>query len=328
MTPDTLHAEPGPRPAPDGAGSLRPEELPELLAAFNDVTARLHASHEALRAQVARLQEELVAAGAELERSRRLAALGEMAAGIAHEVRNPLGAIRLYAGLLEHDLADRPRDREAAGKILASVRGLDAVVGDVLAFARETRAVLAPVRLGELARAAAEEALAGRGHVPGVVFEGDPAASAPADAGLLHRALVNLVRNAAEAMEQDPGPEPRLTIRWGTRPAGRDRGAGTAYIGVADTGPGLAPDVLARMFNPFFTTRATGTGLGLAIVHRIVEAHGGRVVVENQQRGALVEIELPPHPPSETPAPPRSGARGQAHGRRAALSQRRKEALT
>src|SRR5690606_25440055 len=125
-------------------------------------------THEALRAEVRRLKEELREANEQIERSRRLAALGEMAAGIAHEVRNPLASIGLYARILEQEMADRPRERETAGEIIASVRGLDgggrprergtagkvvaggrgreAVVGEVVACAREMR--VGRVRVG------------------------------------------------------------------------------------------------------------------------------------------------------------------------------------
>src|SRR6185295_5586605 len=100
----------------------------------------LQSTHESLREQVSRLQAELSEANAQVERSKRLAALGEMAAGIAHEVRNPLGSIRLYARMLEQDLADRPAERSIATKIASAVGGLDGVVGDVLSFARDAKA--------------------------------------------------------------------------------------------------------------------------------------------------------------------------------------------
>src|SRR5438874_11415481 len=109
------------------------------MASFNEVTSKLERTHESLRLEVARLQDELRQANEQLERSRRLAALGQMAAGIAHEVRNPLGSIRLYASLLEQDLGDRPAEKEIAGKIAAAVQGLDGVVGDVLNFSRELK---------------------------------------------------------------------------------------------------------------------------------------------------------------------------------------------
>lgn len=285
----------GATPSP-AAADLRQEDLGELLAAFNEATSRLHGAHEALRAEVARLQSELREANEQLERSRRLAALGEMAAGIAHEVRNPLGGIRLYARMLVQDLADRPAERAVAEKIGAAVRGLDAVVGDVLNFAREMRVRPAPASARALLEGAAEEVLAedrGGAAVPvRVDLRADERTVIECDEQLLHRALVNIVRNAVQAMrtgEASPREGHVLTL------AAETAGDGESFVlSVRDTGPGIPPEAMERIFNPFFTTRATGTGLGLAIVHRIVDAHGGSIRVRNGERGgAEVDLSLP-----------------------------------
>ncbi len=103
---------------PASSHDLSVQDLAELMSAVNEVTGKLQKSHDVLRAEVARLNLELREANAQLERSRRLAALGEMAAGISHEVRNPLGSIRLYARMLEQDLSDRPEQCVVATKIL------------------------------------------------------------------------------------------------------------------------------------------------------------------------------------------------------------------
>lgn len=269
-------------------GVMTAEDLGELMRSFNEVTARLQATHRTLQDEVARLHGELGRANAALERSRRLAALGEMAAGIAHEVRNPLGSIRLYATILEEDLSDRPEERDVARKIGAAVRGLDAVVGDVLSFAREARVRPIDVDAADLI----ERSISTAGvHA---VVRVDKGLSVVCDPDLVHQALVNVLRNAGDAMHE----------------AGSEAGA-VAYaetrgewfaLGVRDSGPGIPDDAIERMFNPFFTTRATGTGLGLAIVNRIVDAHGGRVEVfnnstrERDATGATVELVLPREP--------------------------------
>ncbi len=293
------------------AAAMTPSELAELLGAFNEVTSKLNSAHEALRAEVVRLQGELRAASEQLERSRRLAALGEMAAGIAHEVRNPLGSIRLYAKMLADDLHDRPGERLLAEKIAGATRGLDAVVSDVLAFSRETRVSLEGVEVGDVIGRALDECLAAEREVGGarvrVVREdaesGADSREVVCDAGLLHRALVNVVRNALEANRESGrgggAGELRLRVLERVKP-GAD-GAARRFLAIAvhDSGPGIPPEVMGRIFNPFFTTRATGTGLGLAIVHRIIDAHGGRVEVWNQTTpgggvcGAVVELLLP-----------------------------------
>jgi signal transduction histidine kinase len=289
------------------AAAIRPDELGELLSAFNDATARLQTAHESLHSEVARLKAELREANEQLERSRRLAALGEMAAGIAHEVRNPLGSIRLYTRMLEQDLAGRPEERRLAEKIGGAVRGLDAVVCDVLNFAREMPIRASRASVGSLLRGAVEEVLsderltrAGDVHVAPLQSACDEA-ELECDEQLVHRALVNVMRNAVEAMllpETRPAPGSR------SRPAAielgfRNEDAGMVALFVRDSGPGIPPEAMERIFNPFFTTRATGTGLGLAIVHRIVDAHGGRTEVRNLPGpdglplGAEVELVLP-----------------------------------
>ncbi len=290
---------------------IPPHELGELLSAFNDATARLQSAHESLHAEVARLKDELREANEQLERSRRLAALGEMAAGIAHEVRNPLGSIRLYARMLEQDLAGRPEERKLAEKIGSAVRGLDAVVCDVLNFAREmpvraTRASAGALLRGALDEVLADERLTRGGGPPVRVAPIDPLVDAvvvECDEQLVHRALVNVIRNAVEAMLlPDAGNVAARESRGhflsvGVRQA---EGGDTIAIFVRDTGPGVPPEAMDRIFNPFFTTRATGTGLGLAIVHRIVDAHGGRTRVRNlpvsesgaQTPAAGAEVEL------------------------------------
>lgn len=278
------------------AGSLAPADLAELLGAFNEVTARLERTHGQLRAEVARLSAELVHANEALERSRRLAAIGEMAAGIAHEVRNPVGSIQLYARMLEEDLVERPAQRAVATKIGHAARGLNSIVGDVLAFAREIRP-----RQGDAdARQVLERALSACADVGErvahgfhVVWETDESLTLWCDPALVERAALNLVRNALEAMgEAGARPEGHV-LTLGARRERGDEGA-WGVVSVRDTGPGVSDDVIARMFNPFFTTRAAGTGLGLSIVHRIVEAHGGRVVVRRERPwGACVELWLP-----------------------------------
>ena len=278
-------------------GVVTPADLAELIGAFNEVTARLEQSHESLQREVTRLQGELQEANTLVERSRRLAALGEMAAGIAHEVRNPLASIALYAEMLRADLPAASAENELAARIGDSVRALDAVVGDVLAFAREITPRMAPTETESLLERAAGacEGLASQVGVRLRVRDPDPdAAELECDGALAQQALVNLVRNGLQAAAEG-GRIVTLSAA-----AGADD---EIALRVDDTGPGVPQEAIERMFNPFFTTRPTGSGLGLAIVHRITDAHGGRVVVQNKPdgAGAVVELRLP----RAAPAPAR-----------------------
>ncbi len=280
---------------PRARHGLSEGDLADLITSFNDVTRKLEGTHARLRAEVERLNTELRRANERLERSRRLAALGEMAAGIAHEIRNPLGSIGLYARLLEQDLAERP-ERKTARKIRTAVIRLDEVVTDVLTFAREMRIDVAPADASDLL----DRAVEGCRHVASNVERPD-AGRAPVrvacDEGLIVQALVNVVRNAAEANEQAGRGDVPLVVD--ARSAVDEERAAWCVLSVRDAGDGIGPDVIDRMFNPFFTTRAAGTGLGLAIVHRIVDAHNGRVVVMNNSEaepgmpGATVELWVP-----------------------------------
>ncbi|GMV24965.1 MAG: hypothetical protein AMXMBFR58_09960 [Phycisphaerae bacterium] len=270
---------------------VTPADLAELMGAFNDVTVRLQATHQQLHAEVARLNAELRSANEQIERSRRLAALGEMAAGIAHEVRNPLGSIRLYSRMLVEDLTDRPAERQTVEKIDRAAVGLAAIVEDLLTFAREfkiRRSVVEADELFECAVQACREDLPGGLDAVTLAVDVPGAVALEVDRGLVVRALVNLIRNAVQAMGEAGSTRRRITL------AAAADGPGAASLVVRDTGPGIPTEVAARMFNPFFTTRQTGTGLGLAIVHRIVEAHGGSVSVRNAPAGgAEVELRLP-----------------------------------
>jgi len=229
-----------------------------------------------------------------------------MAAGIAHEVRNPLGSIGLYAEMLREDLSERPRERELASKITRAVRGLDAVVHDVLCFAREAPVRAEVVEATELFDAALAASVGpDDGSVRVVRADREHASRVRCDPRLAQRALVNVIRNALESMQEHSSTGGhRLTLDarrdWAVDADGRRREV--LALVIQDTGPGIPSEVLDRMFNPFFTTRETGTGLGLAIVHRIVDAHGGRVVVRNGHdeadasptgTGATIELHFP-----------------------------------
>jgi signal transduction histidine kinase len=274
--------------ATSSPSAQRVEELGRIIMAYSEVTDRLQQSHEKLQETVRALREELGEKNRLLERKNRLAALGEMAAGLAHEIRNPLGGIHLYASLLAKDVREMPASAELVKKISGGVSRLDALVSQVLAFSREI--TVNPVRadLAVIVNKAIEMASA-KFDAMDIAWEVEGPAEmiVTVDPLLMEQTLLNLMLNAAEAMDGRGG---RLRVFYSR---GEEVEARQLRIVVRDTGPGIGADVLDKIFNPFFTTKDKGTGLGLAIVHRIVEAHEGTIMAGNAAGGgAQFEIRI------------------------------------
>ena len=286
----TTHA-----PSPSHTAT-RIEELGKIILAYSEVTERLQQSHDQLQRQVAHLRGELSEKNKLLERKNRLAALGEMAAGMAHEIRNPLGGIQLYTSLLGKDVSDRPASLLLVNKISGGVKRLEGLVSQVLQFAREIRATLGPADLSELVEQTLDLTVQQR-TAAGVSCQTSGPRPMPVtiDAVLIGQCMLNLVLNAVESMSQSPGEKTngsrRLDVRFSPPPPGSD--ARQFHLTVCDNGPGIPSGVLDRIFNPFFTTKDTGSGLGLAIVHRVVEAHEGSITAGNVEGGgAKFEIRI------------------------------------
>ena len=286
-----------------------PTDFSDFMRSFAEATARLQETHVALTTKVERLQAELAEANERLRRSRSLAALGEMAAGIAHEIRNPLGAIALNAEMLEEDVADRPDAAASVQKIRRAADRLDRIVGDVLSFARDTRVHAGATTAREILGMAMSdcEALLAKERVE-ASCEIEGACALVADTALVAQAVSNLVRNAVEAMRGSDVRELVLSAREARLRTADGARRGFIVIAVEDSGPGIPAEARERIFNPFFTTREEGTGLGLAIVHRIVDAHGGMTACGESsrhvrgRRGARLELALPLEPTRIAPA--------------------------
>jgi signal transduction histidine kinase len=273
--------------APTTDHARKVEELGRIILAYSQVTERLQKSHDQLMATVQSLQKELSEKDRQLERRNRLAALGEMAAGMAHEIRNPLGGIQLYASILSGDLVDRPKSLAVVKKISGGVQRLESLVSQVLQFTREISASVVQMNLDEVIEEAVGLASARlvAGHIECRV-DGPRPMPVVADPLLVGQAILNLLLNAAEAIES----RGKITVKYA---AVCGDGARQFHLTVRDSGPGISPQILDRIFNPFFTTKETGTGLGLAIVHRIVEAHDGTIIVTNAEGGgAKFEIRV------------------------------------
>ncbi|MGA3065939.1 MAG: ATP-binding protein [Tepidisphaeraceae bacterium] len=270
--------------APLAGHAKRIEDLGRIILAYSDVTEKLQRSHVQLEQTVKSLQNELSEKNRQLARKQRMAALGEMAAGMAHEIRNPLGGIQLYASMLAQDLKNQPAPRHLVEKIAAGVKRLEALVGQVLQFTREIQAHPVEANLAEVVDQAIEMAsdrLAPRGITCSAA--GPRPAIVRIDPLLIGQAILNLLINAAEAIA-GPGA---IEIIW-TQCDGPHWN-----LSVRDSGPGIPPGAMDQIFHPFFSTKETGTGLGLAIVHRIVEAHDGAITAANlPDRGAVFEIKV------------------------------------
>ena len=235
----------------------RMEELGRIILAYSDVTAKLQKSHDQLTITVKSLQEELSEKNRLLERKNRLAALGEMAAGMAHEIRNPLGGIQLYASILAGDLADREDSLGLVRKISGGVKRLEALVTQVLQFAREVHVDARPMDLAAVIDQAVELATSALGeNKVSCAVNGPRPLSVTADPDLIGQTILNLLLNAVEAIGPGGG---NVSIRFSLPPA--ESTARQFHVALRDSGPGIAPQVLDRIFNPFFTTKAQGTGL-------------------------------------------------------------------
>ncbi len=233
---------------------------------------------------------ELLARAVAVERSlahaEKLAAIGELAARIAHEIRNPVTAARSLAQQLARAPAS-PDDAEPAGLILVELERVERQVAALLRFARREEFRFEPVDLGELARVTVDT-FRPRLDAAGVEVDLELAEGvvARADREKLRQVLINLIENALDALAETPGRR-RLSLAVGGV-------NGTATLRLVDTGPGLPSDALPHLFEPFFSRKPHGTGLGLAIARRTVDAHGGRIAARSAAGGgAAFEVELP-----------------------------------
>jgi len=267
------------------------------LAATEEVVGPLALALEnaRLHRDVARSLEALRKTQKRLVRRERLAAVGSMAAVLAHEVRSPLAVCVNAVGALRHGSAKGEEDRETLLAILdEEMRRLELLVDDLLDFGRPGHRSFREVVASEVVSAAVDAARQDPRIPQGVqvrtVFGEGAEGLAFWDVRGVHQLIANLVLNGAHAIASDAA-RGEVSVALGSRDGGFE-------IRVTDDGPGVADDVRDRMFEPFFTTRPMGTGLGLAVVRRVVDDHEGRVVVESGPggRGTAMRVWLPGAP--------------------------------
>jgi signal transduction histidine kinase len=275
------------------------KELADLVHAFNRMSSRLEERRTENQRLIAELEERVAQKTREVLRADRLATLGGIAAGFAHEIGNSLNVIRGYAAVASREVGEASPVRSDVEAIRREVTRAAGLIERFLVFARARTVNPHAQPLEPILREAVEVVgpSADQARVERNV-EIDPALpEVVADAELLRQAFLNLSVNAIQAMQERGGG--RLTVR--ARPE-----AGGVAVEFRDSGPGLDEETAARMFEPFFTTKPNGTGLGLAIVRQAAEAHGGTVEVEAAPGGgALFRVRLPAAGPA---APPRVAA--------------------
>jgi two-component system, NtrC family, sensor kinase len=290
----------------------RGDLTPRPVVVSEDEIGELAQTFENMVAAIARANMELLA-------SERLAAIGKMAAQVTHEIRNPLSSLALNVELLEEELGDHDEESRALLRaVKLEVERLIQLSEKYLSLARRSRPDFQQEDLGDVVREAlaASAAELARHNVQSVLSIEESLPPVRIDELQIRQVLLNLIRNAREAM--DEGGELQISVksarapaRAGALPSEANRDAMTVArseaveISVADSGGGMDEATQKRVFEPFFTTKGHGTGLGLAITQEIVEAHGGVIRCERREpRGTRFVIVLPTVPPGAAPAAP------------------------
>jgi signal transduction histidine kinase len=244
------------------------------------------------REMIAPLRVKLVESQALVERQEKLASLGMLAAGMAHEIRNPLTAIKAWLFIQRKNLKAGTPEFEDSEVIANELSGLERIVKDVLLFARPSEPHLVVVSALEPLRQV-RTLLAPQLEKSNIrlLLENSVSANIRIDGQQIQQVLINLVQNAADSIGQNG----TVTLRAHTAVKRlADHATDVVILEVADTGKGITPEVEKRLFDPFFTTKDSGTGLGLSIAARIIEKHGGALQYQTQvHRGATFGIVLP-----------------------------------
>ena len=212
----------------------------------------------------------------------RLRVMGELAAEVAHEIRNPLGSIELMISLLQEDLKSNHGANEIINRIRGSVNNMNHIVSNILVYTREIKLKRKKINVNELIEETMNICLDGIVKKEVIVDKFIEIGEIEGDFELLKQSLSNILLNAVHAVENRGKIEIRVY-----------KDNNNVFFEVKDNGKGIDEDIIDKIFNPFFTTKTTGTGLGLAMVKRVVESHHGRMDVESDKNGTLFKISIP-----------------------------------
>jgi len=290
-------------------GYISVEEFNALKSMFNDFlekSSQLEIAYASVQEEVKKVNLKLERKNAELraslarrevlerevQQAKTMAALGEMSATVAHEIRNPLGAMGMWAGLLERDMDPQDPKRKTLGKITDGLSKLNKIVTNLLVYTRPMTAEFRIVRLDALLEEIAdftevEIGRLGRKIAVEKRFDCSDGPNVKADPEKINQAVINICLNAVQAME-DGG---KLSVLLSTAST---VDGDYAVFSITDTGSGISAEHIAKIFDPFFTTKEDGTGLGLAIVKKIIESHMGTIEVTSERGvGTSVKCCLP-----------------------------------
>lgn len=255
-----------------------------IMGALGDRLRKARERAERNAEQRRQAYDELQSTFQQLLQVEKLSSLGELSAGIVHEVRNPLASIKGAIEILEDEIApDSPR-REFAGLAVREIERLDELVGEFLRFARPARLTVQPNSLNDIVTSVIS-LVANQATSMGAVIESDIDKNLPnilVDAEQIRQVLLNLAINSLQAVDKGGKIMFKTSLRndW-------------CLVEVADSGGGVNEEIAAKVFDPFFTTKEKGVGLGLSIAHKIITGHGGKLEVGSPEKGAIFEISLP-----------------------------------
>jgi signal transduction histidine kinase len=256
------------------------DEIAELGHTFNEMTRELSATSARIRELHQR----------EIQRAQQLATVGELASGIAHEIKNPLVGVSNGLDLVRRRMGEEPELAPILTEMARQLTRMESAIRDLLAFARPATPALMPAEPDQIARRALRLIEPAAQHA-GVEISFTSDRSSPdlqVDPELIEQALVNVIMNAVQATP--PGGRVRVSVTCS---------GAEVHFRITDTGRGITPADLEHIFKPFYTTRHSGTGLGLSITHDIIERHGGRIEVETQLgEGSAFDLILPVQPAS------------------------------